>query len=148
MSTPESAEKDNVKNQQKIVNGFKELREHQQHLLSELRNTEAELRELHAVLKLMQTVDAERTTLTRVGSIMTTSKVGDDIKAKVAQFNKQAALRKELEEKLIKKSEEINEYQKTNNIRVLTEEEVKALENQRLREQVGAAGPRPAVAAQ
>jgi len=119
------------KQQQKIVAGFKTLRGEQQVLLQELRVIESQLREWNGVIRAMEKIDPTRLIHRKTGEVMLQSTVADDLIDKRVKFNTLADTFKKLHQKVVEKGDEINEYQKTNGIRILTEQEIQALERGR-----------------
>uniref|UniRef100_A0A914YZ87 Uncharacterized protein n=1 Tax=Panagrolaimus superbus TaxID=310955 RepID=A0A914YZ87_9BILA len=120
------------KNQEEIVQGFRVLREQQQHILSELKATEGNLREIFGVLNALKKFDQNGTAFYRLSDILVENNVDEHYHDKVELFNLLSAEMKKLNELLIRKSEELANYQKTNNIRVLTEQEVADLEQKNM----------------
>uniref|UniRef100_A0AC34GNY4 Uncharacterized protein n=1 Tax=Panagrolaimus sp. ES5 TaxID=591445 RepID=A0AC34GNY4_9BILA len=123
---------DSAKNQENIVQGFRVLREQQQHILSELKTTEGNLREIFGVLNALKNFDQKGTAFYRLNDILIENNVEEHYHDKVELFNRLSAEMKKLNDLLIRKSEELANYQKTNNIRVLTEQEVADLEQKNM----------------
>jgi len=122
------AEKEALKAQEKIVNGFRELREQQQEILGELSTLEADMRELCGVIKVMKTLPGTRKIVRVIGDVSLESTVEEDLKKKHLEFNERADLHRVLLKKLQEKSEEIVAYQKEHSIRILSEDEVADLQ--------------------
>ncbi|KAE9547074.1 hypothetical protein FO519_009716 [Halicephalobus sp. NKZ332] len=108
------AEKEALKAQEKIVNGFRELREQQQGILAELSTLEGDMRELCGVIKVMKTLPGSRKIIRVAGDVSLESSRAD--------------LHRVLLKKLQEKSEEIVGYQKEHSIRILSEDEVADLQ--------------------
>uniref|UniRef100_A0AC34R4N8 Uncharacterized protein n=1 Tax=Panagrolaimus sp. JU765 TaxID=591449 RepID=A0AC34R4N8_9BILA len=138
-------DKEAMKAQEKIVNGFKELRAQQQDILSDLSLLEgdmrelwgvikvmktlpSDMRELWGVIKVMKTLPSERKVLRVVGDISLETTVEQDLKKKHLEFNERADAHRSLLKKLEEKAVEINDYQKEHSIRILNEDEIAELQ--------------------
>uniref|UniRef100_A0AC34R519 Uncharacterized protein n=1 Tax=Panagrolaimus sp. JU765 TaxID=591449 RepID=A0AC34R519_9BILA len=121
-------DKEAMKAQEKIVNGFKELRAQQQDILSDLSLLEGDMRELWGVIKVMKTLPSERKVLRVVGDISLETTVEQDLKKKHLEFNERADAHRSLLKKLEEKAVEINDYQKEHSIRILNEDEIAELQ--------------------
>ena len=126
---------ENAAGQEKIVQGFRLLREQQQHIISELKATEGSLREIFGVVNALKKFDPKGKALNRIGDILVESNVDDHCHDKIELFNILSNEMKKYNSLLISKSEELANYQKTNNIRVLTEQEVAELEQKNMIQQ-------------
>uniref|UniRef100_A0AC35GCL7 Prefoldin subunit 2 n=1 Tax=Panagrolaimus sp. PS1159 TaxID=55785 RepID=A0AC35GCL7_9BILA len=131
-STAADKSSGNAKGQEEIVQGFRVLREQQQHILAELKTTEGNLREIFGVINALKKFDQKGTALYRLGDILVETNIDDHYHDKVELFNNLSNEMKKLNSLLITKSEELANYQKTNNIRVLTEQEVAELEQKNI----------------
>ncbi|XP_065298072.1 prefoldin subunit 2 isoform X2 [Dermacentor albipictus] len=116
-----SLKKDEIKRQaqeQGVVDGFNQLRQEQRALTAKLIELEMELNEHNLVAEALQKVDGDRRCYRMVGGVLVERTVKDILPA--VERNKENISKSVelLNEKIVQKGQEVNEYREKHNIQI------------------------------
>ncbi|XP_050035428.1 prefoldin subunit 2 isoform X1 [Dermacentor andersoni] len=116
-----SLKKDEIKRQaqeQGVVDGFNQLRQEQRALTGKLIELEMELNEHNLVAEALQKVDGDRRCYRMVGGVLVERTVKDILPA--VERNKENISKSVelLNEKIVQKGQEVNEYREKHNIQI------------------------------
>ncbi|KAH7945232.1 hypothetical protein HPB49_008471 [Dermacentor silvarum] len=116
-----SLKKDEMKRQaqeQGVVDGFNQLRQEQRALTAKLIELEMELNEHNLVAEALQKVDGDRRCYRMVGGVLVERTVKDILPA--VERNKENISKSVelLNEKIVQKGQEVNEYREKHNIQI------------------------------
>ncbi|CAN7982894.1 unnamed protein product [Ixodes hexagonus] len=113
--------KDDIKRQsqeQSIVDGFNQLRQEQRSLTAKLVELEMDLNEHNLVAEALQNVDGDRRCYRMVGGVLVERTVKDILPAVMQNKNNIAKSVEALNDKIVKKGQEVNEYREKHNIQI------------------------------
>ncbi|KAF5295962.1 hypothetical protein FQA39_LY12734 [Lamprigera yunnana] len=108
-----------------IMLGFQQLRGEQRGLASKLSEFEMELNEHRLVIETLKNADPNRKCYRMIGGILVEKQVKDVKPILVTNKDRLAELIVKVNEQLIKKGTEINEYRERYNIRIQGKEDMK-----------------------
>lgn len=106
--------------EQSIVDGFNQLRQEQRALTAQLIQLEMDLNEHNLVSEALQKVDGDRRCYRMVGGVLVERTVRDILPA--VERNKENLSKSvdAMNEKIVKKGQEVNEYREKHNIQIRT----------------------------
>ncbi|TKR92615.1 hypothetical protein L596_007237 [Steinernema carpocapsae] len=113
--------------QRAIVETFQKLRKDQQNMSAAISSLEAEMREYENVLAVVKTFNPDRKCHQDVAGTLVAISAGDLCQSLEKIAENQKSQIKTLEELMVTKGKEIDDYRKEHNIRFLTAEEAMAM---------------------
>uniref|UniRef100_L7M3L6 Putative molecular chaperone prefoldin subunit 2 n=1 Tax=Rhipicephalus pulchellus TaxID=72859 RepID=L7M3L6_RHIPC len=116
-----SLKKDEMKRQaqeQGVVDGFNQLRQEQRALTAKLIELEMELNEHNLVAEALQKVDGDRRCYRMVGGVLVERTVKDILPAVERNRENISKSVELLNEKIVQKGQEVNEYREKHNIQI------------------------------
>uniref|UniRef100_A0A914WZF2 Prefoldin subunit 2 n=1 Tax=Plectus sambesii TaxID=2011161 RepID=A0A914WZF2_9BILA len=122
-STVKKAEGEKEMNPQQIVEGFRKLREEQQLIASKISELEAEKNEHKLVADTLQSINPDRNCYRLIGGVLVERTVQEVLPALTQNAEKLETLIASLNETMVKKGKDINEYREKYNIRFMNEME-------------------------
>jgi len=108
---------------QQIVDGFKKLRDDQQMVIAKIGEMEADRNEHRVVAETLATIDVDRKCYRLIGGVLVERTVKEVLPALTENADHLAAVINNLNEHLVKKGREINDYREKHNIRFANEME-------------------------
>ncbi|KAK9502238.1 hypothetical protein O3M35_011046 [Rhynocoris fuscipes] len=109
---------------EEIYNGFQMLRNEQRNLASKLSEVEMDLSEHKMVLETLKDLDGDRKCYRLIGGILCEKTVKEVIPSLTINRDKLTGLAETLNEQVMKKGTEINEYKEKYNIRIRGQDEI------------------------
>ncbi|VEN63270.1 unnamed protein product [Callosobruchus maculatus] len=109
----------NSKKKAEILNGFQALRQEQRALTSKLSEVETDVNEHKMVIDTLKNVNEDRRCFRLVGGILIEQKVKDVLPGLMTNHAKLTEVIGKLNEQVIKKGQEINEYREKHNINIV-----------------------------
>nr|CAI5836160.1 unnamed protein product [Callosobruchus analis] len=109
----------NSKIKEEILNGFNALRQEQRALTSKLSEVETDVNEHRMVIDTLKNVNEDRRCFRLVGGILIEQKVKDVLPGLMTNHAKLSELIGKLNEQVIKKGQEINEYREKHYINIV-----------------------------
>lgn len=114
---------------QEIVEKFQRMREQQQEIAAQMHNIDEDRREHKRVMEVLKDMDPSRKCYRLVGeSTLVEYKVGDVLDILGGSLQNLDRGYDTMQEQLINKGKELNEYREKNNIRLVTEKELELRE--------------------
>uniref|UniRef100_A0A023FGW7 Putative prefoldin subunit 2 n=1 Tax=Amblyomma cajennense TaxID=34607 RepID=A0A023FGW7_AMBCJ len=116
-----SSKKDEMKRQaqeQSVVDGFNQLRQEQRALTAKLVELEMELNEHNLVAEALQKVDGDRRCYRMVGGVLVERTVKDILPAVERNRENLSKSVEMMNEKIVQKGQEVNEYREKHNIQI------------------------------
>ncbi|CAN7980006.1 unnamed protein product [Ixodes pacificus] len=116
-----ASKKDEMKRQsqeQGIVDGFNQLRQEQRSLTAKLVELEMDLNEHNLVAEALQKVDGDRRCYRMVGGVLVERTVKDILPAVMQNKDNIAKSVEALNDRIVKKGQEVNEYREKHNIQI------------------------------
>lgn len=122
MSVADKNKKMSQSEQQEIIQHFQQLRNEQRSLVSKITELEQDLNEHKVVLETLSDVSEDRRCFRMVGGVLVERTVKEVIPALANNRDQLTKLLENMNETLVKKGKEINEYREKHGIRVRGQE--------------------------
>ncbi|XP_064471376.1 prefoldin subunit 2-like [Ornithodoros turicata] len=120
-SEKKPSKKEEIKRQaqeQNIIDGFNQLRQEQRSLTAKLIELEMDLNEHTLVADALQKVDGDRRCYRMIGDVLVERTVKEILPAVVSNKEKMAKAVEGLNQKIVAKGQELNEYREKHNIQI------------------------------
>nr|CAG4650664.1 EOG090X0L97 [Sida crystallina] len=119
-----SGPKNAAKSNEEIIQGFQKLRAEQRQLVSKLSELEIDLNEHKLVIETLQDVDKDRKCFRMVGGVLVERTVKEVLPALNTNKEQMTKVVEALNNQVMAKGQEINDYKEKNNIRIRNRDEI------------------------
>ncbi|PSN35961.1 Prefoldin subunit 2 [Blattella germanica] len=123
MATEGKKFKTKGKTNEEIFNGFQALRGEQRHMANKLSEMELELHEHKIVIDTLEKVDGDRKCFKMIGGVLCERTVKEVLPMLISNRDQLGKFIESLNEQLIKKGQEVNEYKEKFNIKIRGQDE-------------------------
>ncbi|KAL7646676.1 UNVERIFIED_CONTAM: hypothetical protein RMT77_001929 [Armadillidium vulgare] len=110
--------------QQEIVQNFQQMRNEQRSLMGKISELEQDLNEHKVVIETLEEVSPKRKCFRMIGGVLVEKTVEEILPALVHNRNQLSKLIENLNEKLVAKGKEINEFREKHGIRIRGQEDL------------------------